>query len=67
MRVLVENWDDVRNGVLRVVKGIQEGAGRTGQVFLCHCRQFAPATMSIRSERVVQIDEAGVIKIPPGE
>jgi hypothetical protein len=55
------------SGVLRVVKGIQEEAGRTGQVFLGHRRQFAPATMSISSERVVQIDEAGVIKLPPGE
>jgi hypothetical protein len=57
-----KNWDDVMSGVLRAVKGIQEEAGRTGQVFLGHRRQFAPATMSISSERVVQIDEAGVHK-----
>ena len=42
-------------------KGLDEPA------FLGRCRQFAPATMSISSERVVQIDEAGVIKLPPGE
>jgi hypothetical protein len=55
------------SGVLRVVKGIREEAGRIGQDFLGHLRQVSPAAMSISSERVVQIDKARVLKLPPGE
>ena len=62
-----KNWDDVMSGVLRVVKGIREEAGRIGQDFLGHLRQVSPAAMSISSERVVQIDKARVLKLPPGE